>query len=166
MGKGVCGHAPSDSMQPADEGETRMTDVPPSDVPDVPPAEVWTALRTDPDAELVDVRTEPELMFVGFPDLTDAGKPLHVVQWQVFPHMGVNPSFIEELRARGLGPGKTLYFLCRSGARSLAAARLARQAGYAACFNVADGFEGQVDAEGHRGTQAGWKAAGLPWRQR
>jgi adenylosuccinate synthase len=32
-------------------------------------------------------------------------------------------------------------------------------------FNVADGFEGPVDAEGHRGTVAGWKAEGLPWRQ-
>ena len=29
-----------------------------------------------------------------------------------------------------------------------------------------DGFEGAVDPEGHRGTTAGWKASGLPWRQR
>lgn len=148
-------------MPAHEEGEQPMTDV-----PDVTPAQAFAALQADPDAELVDVRTVPELMFVGFPDLTDAGKQLHTVEWQMFPSMGVNPGFVEELRARGLGPEKKLYFLCRSGARSLAAGRLAVQAGQAAAFNVADGFEGPVDGEGHRGTQAGWKAAGLPWRQR
>ena len=137
-----------------------------SDVPNVTPDETYQALQRDPDAELVDVRTAPELMFVGFPDLSEAGKQLHTVEWQQFPAMGVNPSFLEELQARGLGPEKKLYFLCRSGARSLAAGRLAKQAGYAAAFNVADGFEGPVDADGHRGTQAGWKASGLPWKQR
>ncbi|MCC7284150.1 MAG: rhodanese-like domain-containing protein [Acetobacteraceae bacterium] len=137
-----------------------------TDVPNVTPAEAFEALRRDPDAELVDVRTAPELLFVGFPDLGGLGKDLHTVEWQQFPAMGVNPAFIEELRARGLGPGKKLYFLCRSGARSLAAGRLAVQAGQAAAFNVADGFEGPLDTAGHRGTNAGWKASGLPWKQR
>lgn len=137
-----------------------------SDVPNVTPQETYQALRHDPDAELVDVRTVPELMFVGFPDLSETGKQLHTVEWQQFPTMTVNPGFIEALRAKGLGPEKKLYFLCRSGARSLAAGRLAMEAGQAAAFNVADGFEGPVDAEGHRGTEAGWKASGLPWKQR
>ena len=137
-----------------------------TDLPNVTPQEAWHALRTDPDAELVDVRTEPELMFVGFPDLAEAGKGLHVVSWQVFPHMGVNGAFVEQLRARGLGPEKKLYFLCRSGVRSIAAGKAALEAGQAAAFNVLDGFEGPVDAEGHRGTTAGWKVMGLPWKQR
>jgi rhodanese-related sulfurtransferase len=137
-----------------------------AEVPDVSPEDAWEALRRDADAELIDVRTEPELMFVGFPDLSGAGKALHVAQWQIFPAMGVNAHFIEDLQARGLGPEKKLYFLCRSGARSLAAAKLAREAGYAETFNVADGFEGPLDAEGHRGRQAGWKASGLPWKQK
>jgi len=143
-----------------------MSDMPPKDVPDVTPEQAFAALKSDPDAELVDVRTVPELMFVGFPDLAEAGKQLHTVEWQQFPAMGVNPDFIGELRARGVGPEKKLYFLCRSGARSLAAGRAAVAAGQAAAFNVADGFEGPVDAEGHRGTTAGWKASGLPWKQR
>ena len=63
-----------------------------------------------------------------------------------------------------------LFFICRSGSRSLAAARLvaARTLGEGRpveCVNVAEGFEGDLDGEGHRGTVNGWKVAGLPWRQ-
>lgn len=137
-----------------------------SDVPDVTPAQALEALKRDPDAELVDVRTLAELAFVGVPDLFETGKSLHTVEWQQYPKMNVNPGFLEELRAKGLGPEKKLYFLCRSGVRSRAAGRLAVQAGQAAAFNIADGFEGPLDAQGHRGAQAGWKASGLPWKQR
>ena len=66
----------------------------------------------------------------------------------------------------GAKPETALYFICRSGARSLAAAQTAQAAGYRKSFNVADGFEGPPDASGHRGTVAGWKAEGMPWRQR
>jgi rhodanese-related sulfurtransferase len=58
-----------------------------------------------------------------------------------------------------------LLFLCRSGARSAAAAKAMTAAGYSTCLNVADGFEGPLDAQAKRGTAGGWKAAGLPWRQ-
>ena len=38
-------------------------------------------------------------------------------------------------------------------------------AGFANCYNVLEGFEGDKDADGHRGTIGGWKVAGLPWIQ-
>ncbi len=136
------------------------------DVPNVSVEETARELRENPLAEIVDVRTDAELMFVGYPDAQAFGKALHVIPWQVFPTMGVNPDFVAELQARGLTPDRQLYFLCRSGVRSLAAGRAALAAGYKHVFNIADGFEGPVDSEGHRGTAAGWKAAGLPWRQR
>ncbi len=136
-----------------------------TDVPDVTPAQALDAVMSDPDAELVDVRTVAELMFVGAPDLSAAGKRLHTVEWQRFPAMEVNPDFIGALRGAGLGPEKKLYFICRSGVRSLAAGRAAVAAGQAAAFNVGGGFEGPADAAGHRGTSAGWKASGLPWKQ-
>lgn len=136
------------------------------DVPNVSVEDTVRALREDRLAEIVDVRTDAELMYVGFPDTQEFGKPLHVIPWQVFPTMGINPGFVDDLKARGLTPEHKLYFLCRSGVRSLAAGRAAQAAGFPHAFNVADGFEGPVDAEGHRGTVAGWKAAGLPWRQR
>lgn len=135
-------------------------------VPDIGPKEVWDALRDDPEAALVDVRTDAEWAFVGLPDLGALGKQVALVPWQLYPSMQVNGDFAEMLRRAGFNGESRLYFICRSGARSLAAAQAAREAGFPATFNVADGFEGPVDGEGHRGAVAGWKAAGLPWRQR
>ncbi|WP_426957122.1 rhodanese-like domain-containing protein [Muricoccus radiodurans] len=135
-------------------------------VEDVSPRSTWDALRTDPDALLVDVRTDAEWNFVGLPDLSEAGKQPVLIPWQVFPSMQVNGAFTEHLHRAGATPLSKIYFLCRSGARSLAAAQAAQAAGFPNAYNVADGFEGPVDGDGHRGTTAGWKASGLPWRQR
>lgn len=135
-------------------------------IPNVPPTQTWEALKTDPNAQLVDVRTDAEWNFVGVPDLSPAGKDTVLVPWQMYPTMQRNAGFIDHLRQAGLTPDNHIYFLCRSGARSLAAAEAARAAGFPHVFNVADGFEGPVDGDGHRGQAAGWKADGLPWRQR
>jgi rhodanese-related sulfurtransferase len=135
-------------------------------VENVAPAQTWEALQADEDAQLVDVRTDVEWTFVGLPDLGSAGKETLLIPWQVYPTMQLNGSFEENLRAAGLTAAHKIYFICRSGARSMAAAEAARSAGFPHVFNVADGFEGPPDVEGHRGTTAGWKANGLPWRQR
>ncbi len=135
-------------------------------VPDVSSQETWKALRDDPQAALIDVRTDAEWNFVGLPDLGGIGKQVVLVPWQLYPSMQVNTAFAEQLRRAGLTPEHRLYFICRSGARSLAAAQAAQASGFPHAFNLGDGFEGPVDAEGHRGTVAGWKADGLPWRQR
>ncbi len=135
-------------------------------VDNVPPKIVWEAIIRDPDAQLIDVRTDAEWNFVGVPDLSAAGKQPVLIAWQVYPAMQVNGAFIQHLTQAGLTPSNKLYFLCRSGARSLAAAKAAVEAGFPHAFNIADGFEGPPDAEGHRGGVAGWKADSLPWRQR
>ena len=135
-------------------------------VPDVTPAATWEALTQDPAAALIDVRTDAEWNFVGVPDLAEAGKQVVLIPWQVYPSMQVNGAFAEHLRKAGLNPESKLYFICRSGVRSLAAGQAAQAAGFPLAYNVAGGFEGPVDAEGHRGKVAGWKADGLPWLQR
>jgi rhodanese-related sulfurtransferase len=135
-------------------------------VENVPPRKAWEALQSEAQAQLVDVRTDAEWNFVGVPDLASAGKETALIPWQVYPAMQVNGAFVEHLRQAGLTPDNHVYFLCRSGARSMAAAQAAQAAGFAHVYNVADGFEGPPDAEGHRGTVAGWKADALPWRQR
>jgi rhodanese-related sulfurtransferase len=135
-------------------------------IPDIAPAETWAAIQNDPAAMLVDVRTDAEWNFVGIPDLVDAGKRVVLIPWQVYPSMAVNDHFAEALHKAGVLPEHRVYFICRSGARSLAAAQAAQAAGYPSVFNVADGFEGPVDRDGHRGQAAGWKAASLPWVQR
>ncbi len=129
------------------------------------PTETWDELSNAPEAVLVDVRTRAELTYVGFPDLSGIGKRLVAIEWQSFPTGSINDEFVDQLRSAGIGEDQPVYFLCRSGARSRAAATVATRAGYVAAYNVDQGFEGGVDVEGHRGTTSGWKAAGLPWRQ-
>jgi rhodanese-related sulfurtransferase len=135
-------------------------------VENVPPRRVWEALRSDPKAQLVDVRTDAEWNFVGLPDLSSTGKQVVPIQWQLYPTMARNTEFLEQLKQVGFTPEHHIYFICRSGQRSHAAAQAARDAGFLHTYNVAEGFEGAPDAAGHRGLLEGWKAAGLPWRQR
>ena len=99
-------------------------------VDDVAPEQVWQALGSDKQARLVDVRTDAEWTFVGVPDLSASGQPPALIPWQVYPSMQQNGAFADHLRQAGLTPDNRLYFLCRSGARSLAAAAAAQAAGY------------------------------------
>ena len=131
---------------------------------DVDPSDAYAALQTDADAVLVDVRTSAEWSYVGLPDLSQIGKGVIPLEWQRFPDGALNRSFVEQLREAGVGEGAPIYFLCRSGVRSAAAAEVATAAGLGPAYNVFDGFEGPLDHDGHR-TLAGWKVAGLPWRQ-
>ncbi len=126
-------------------------------VENVLPAQAWEALNNDPEARLVDVRTEGEWNSVGVPDVSATGRATVLLPWQITPGAPVNPGFLDGLRAAGLTPENHLYFICRSGARSTAAAEAARQAGFSDVYNVANGYEG-----GRAGP--GWKALNLPWR--
>ena len=135
-------------------------------IENIHPTQAWQALQSDPKAQLVDERTDAEWTFVGLPDLSGAGKQPVLIPWQVYPSMQPHPDFVGALRGAGLTPENRIMFLCRSGARSMAAAQAAVAAGFPHAYNVADGFEGNPDVEGHRGIAAGWKAEGLPWRQR
>lgn len=133
---------------------------------DVSVAEAWDLLSREADAQLVDVRTSAEWNFVGLPDLATLGRTVHRIEWQMFPSGTQNPDFAAQAAA-ALGADKDVpvFFLCRSGARSRAAAMAMTAAGYTKAFNIAGGFEGDLDEARHRGTSNGWKAAGLPWTQ-
>ena len=127
--------------------------------------QAWDLLQSDPRTVLVDVRTEPEWMFVGLPALAGVGKNVIRVCWQVFPTMQVNGSFVEDVAQHGVRQDDTILMLCRSGVRSMSSAAAMTAAGYNNCFNVLGGFEGPHDDQRHRGKVDGWKAAGLPWEQ-
>jgi rhodanese-related sulfurtransferase len=131
---------------------------------DITPEEAWKLLSDNPEAVLVDCRTDAEWRFVGVPDISDLGREVVYVQWS-----GVdgtrNDQFVDELIEAGVTPGEgPVVFLCRSGNRSIGAAEAATAAGIAPSFNVVDGFEGHLDDDRHRGG-SGWRAVGLPWRQ-
>ncbi len=131
--------------------------------------DVWQRLATDAAAVLIDVRTQAEWAYVGVPDLSAIGKRPLLVEWQTFPDNRAVPDFVEKLHkalaSAGAETGSPLLFICRSGARSLSAARAMTAAGYTRCSNVTEGFEGPLDQQRHRGCVAGWKAKGLPWIQ-
>jgi rhodanese-related sulfurtransferase len=136
---------------------------------DVSAKAAWDALKNEPHAVLVDVRTAAEWAYVGVPLLTAIGKAPVLVEWDRFPSGEVVPDFAGRLKAalgeRGLGPDAAIYFLCRSGNRSRHAAKAATAAGYGRCYNIELGFEGRLDPDKHRGTAGGWKADSLPWVQ-
>lgn len=129
----------------------------------------WQRLETLADATLIDVRSRAEWSFVGIADLSTLGKECVLLEWQSYPGMELNAGFLAALEAelarRGVGTDAQLFFMCRSGVRSAAAAMAAKAAGWKHCFNVAAGFEGDMDGQRHRGVLAGWKAEGLPWVQ-
>ena len=122
------------------------------------PAEAHEMWRNAPGAKLVDVRTRAEWDYVGrIPGAVE-------IELLVYPGNRPNPAFIAELE-RNVDKAAPVLFICRSGGRSHNAAMLAKQAGYGETYNVLEGFEGDRDAQGHRNTSGGWRAAGLPWTQ-
>ena len=122
------------------------------------PNEAHQVLQEVPSAKLVDVRTKAELEWVGrIPGAVE-------VELLTYPGGRPNPNFLKELEER-VDKDAPVMFICRSGGRSHNAALMAQQAGYAECYNVLEGFEGDKDGSGHRNTKGGWRLAGLPWQQ-
>lgn len=109
-------------------------------------------------AVLVDVRTDAEREWVGFVPGAAA------VAWKQWPGMALNAGFDTAIRSAAGDPPKPVLLMCRSGVRSIAAARRATELGLVA-YNILEGFEGDPDDQAHRGRQGGWRKRGLPWRQ-
>jgi rhodanese-related sulfurtransferase len=150
-----------------------MAGKPPFEMPegdyagDVTCQEAWDVLENNPAAVLVDVRTQVEWQLIGKPDLSSINREPLYLQWVTM--QGVNESFIDELQAeldeRGVAKDTPIYFMCQSGGRSKMSAMQCTEIGYSQCFNLAEGFEGELDEQQHRNSISGWKVAGLPWTQ-
>jgi rhodanese-related sulfurtransferase len=134
---------------------------------DITPEEAWKLLTDNPEAVLVDCRTDAEWRFVGVADLSDLDREVVYVEWNTSDGKH-NDNFVEDLLEKigvaGSAKDRPVVFLCRSGNRSIGAAEAATEAGIAPSYNILDGFEGNLDEHKHRGV-TGWKAVGLPWRQ-
>jgi rhodanese-related sulfurtransferase len=108
------------------------------------------------DAVLVDIRTDAERAWVGFvPGAVD-------VAWKQWPGMVMNPAYDEAVITAA--QGKKVLLLCRSGLRSIPAAKRATELGLEA-YNILEGFEGDPNGNAHRNSMGGWRYRGLPWRQ-
>ncbi|MDD4913892.1 MAG: rhodanese-like domain-containing protein [Methylococcales bacterium] len=123
------------------------------------PAQSWALLTNNPAAVLIDVRTFIEHGFVGHPP-----KAIHVA-WKEFPGMQLNAGFVEQVRQHAPDQAAPVLLLCRTGVRSVEAAKALEAAGYQHLVNIVGGFEGALDADKHRGNIDGWRFDGLPWEQ-
>lgn len=125
---------------------------------DITAQQAWKILNDNPDAVLVDVRTDTEWRVVGVPDLSSLGRDVICLEWHTSDGR-INENFVAELRERipATGEERPVVFLCRSGGRSCIAAQAATEAGLTPAYNVLDGFEGHVNA--------GWRATGLPCKE-
>ncbi|MEO5660551.1 MAG: rhodanese-like domain-containing protein [Polaromonas sp.] len=125
---------------------------------DIPAPLAWQWLQSS-EAVLVDVRTDAEREWVGFVPGAVA------LAWKHWPGMAINAGFDDGLKALGVPAGKKVLMLCRSGVRSVAAARRATELGLEA-YNILEGFEGDADEQAQRGHRGGWRLQGLPWLQK
>lgn len=126
----------------------------------VTPEEAHQLVMEHPQAMLIDVRTNAERDWIGKVAIPEAKHA--AIQWTLYPGAQPNPDFVHQLKEIA-NPDAIVLFLCRSAVRSHHAAKLATEHGYAHCFNILEGFEGDRDAAGHRKTIGGWCHAGLPW---
>lgn len=124
------------------------------------PKDAHALLQAEPDALLIDVRSEIEFLFVGHP-------PNAVwIPWSDAPDWDTNPNFVREVeRLADSRRDRPLLMLCRSGNRSATAGQALIEAGFTRVINVRYGFEGDLNDEHHRNTLNGWRADGLPWVQ-
>ncbi|MBS3964748.1 MAG: rhodanese-like domain-containing protein [Methylomonas sp.] len=123
------------------------------------PKQAFALLQNNPAAVLIDVRTAIEHSFVGHPP-----NAVHVA-WKEFPGMQLNASFVEQVKHHAPDTTAPILLLCRSGVRSIDAAKALEAAGYQHLVNIVEGFEGPLDPNKHRGTLGGWRFHGLPWQQ-
>src|SRR5204863_9332600 len=122
------------------------------------PMEASACLRENPQAVLVDCRSEMEYLFVGHPI------GAHHVAWNDGPDWDINPHFIGQVK-KVASMNRPVVLICRSGQRSIAAGVELEKAGFADVYNVLEGFEGPLDESHHRGILGGWRKEGLPWEQ-
>jgi rhodanese-related sulfurtransferase len=127
-------------------------------IENLPPEQAWDLLQQNTNAVLIDVRTKAEY--------TDIGHPIGAIQiaWQEQFGAPVNPNFITEVSKTVPESSTPILLLCRSGQRSLSAAKALEQAGYQTLINIVNGFEGDLDSNQQRGNINGWRFQGLPWQ--
>lgn len=132
----------------------------------VTPQEAYELLESNSSAVLIDVRSSMEYLFVGH-----AKGSVHV-PWIDEPDWTVDPNFPAHVRQVMLGglscsddSCTPVVLICRSGKRSQEAGEVLVKNGFPEVYNVLEGFEGELDHDHHRSTQAGWRFHGLPWEQ-
>jgi rhodanese-related sulfurtransferase len=124
------------------------------------PRAAWEEMQRTSDALFVDVRMEIESLYVG--------RPPGVVNiaWYEYPDLTPDPAgFVAAVEREAGRKDRPVYLICRSGKRTVDAAKALDAAGFSDVTNIKEGFEGELDDAFHRSTNSGWRFHGLPWEQ-
>ena len=132
---------------------------------DINSSDAFEILKNELNSFLIDVRTLPEWQFSGVPDLSSVRKDILTISWKNYPKMDMNSNFAGQVEGIISDKVAKLFFICKTGGRSLDAAIKMTELGYRNCYNIASGFEGDLNDNNQRGKINGWKASGLPWEQ-
>ena len=128
-------------------------------------------VTTNPDAYILDVRTEAEWMYVGHPGINNQGQGAELdgkvvnISYKIWKKkiFVVNGSFIKDVEEVFEDKDTIiLIVMCRSGKRSKDAASALEDAGYSNVYNMTTGFQGGKDDYGYR-TVNGWVIDGWPY---
>ena len=125
----------------------------------------YNKLSTIPNSYLIDIRTKHEWEYVGVPDLFSLNKKTVFISWQEYPEMKINSLFEKQIIQSNIEKKDYLFLICRSGNRSADATEFLTSRGFTNCFNVKDGFEGEIGTNHQRSSINGWRYQQLPWKQ-
>jgi len=134
-------------------------------VEQISPQNAFELLKNQKNSFLIDVRTNEELNFVGVVDASSFNNRMIFLAWQTLPNMQQNQNFMSDLVSK-VNKDSEVLFLCRTGGRSNQSAQFASSIGFKKCYNIINGFEGDLNSKNHRGLINGWKASNLPWEQK
>lgn len=124
------------------------------------PRDAWAFAQAEPRAKILDIRMEIEALYVGAPPGAIQ------VSWYEYPELKPDPAaFAAAVKREIPGLDTPVLLLCRSARRTLPAGAALEAAGYRRVINILHGFEGDLDADGHRSSVNGWRFDGLPWVQ-
>lgn len=133
--------------------------------PQIEPKNAYDVLSKDENSFLVDVRTMPEWAYTGVANLSEINKKVITISWLNFPNMAANNNFSAEFLGAIPDKNSKIFFICKTGGRSQDAANNMMQIGYKNCFNITNGYEGDLNEKNQRSSINGWRASGLPWHQ-
>lgn len=122
------------------------------------PKQAYDFLHENPDALLIDCRSEMEYLFVGH------AVGAIMIPWNDGPEWEINPHFVAHVK-KAASVDRPVVLICRSGNRSVDAGHALEQAGFTKIYNVLHGFEGELNDKRQRNSVSGWRFDGLPWEQ-
>ena len=95
-------------------------------------------------SHLIDTRSDLEWKTTGIPDLSSTNKETNLINWGPILDQSFFKQYQEFLLIR-FNQKDSLFFICRSGSRSLMAAQFAIKFGFNNSFNIYDGFVNEND---------------------